>query len=132
MNKHNRSLVTISGSTRFIEAIAVVSWILERDRNCMVLGMHYLPRWYTDETDHLAEAQGVADKLDRLHFDKIDLSDELYVVDVEGYIGESTKKEIEYADKAGMPIRYLSKDIDMIQSLMVDLRLGKIGQVRHV
>lgn len=37
------------------------------------------------------------ENLRRLHFKKIDISDAIYVVNVNGYIGESTKKEIEYA-----------------------------------
>jgi hypothetical protein len=48
-------------------------------------------------------------RLDELHKRKIDLADEIYVIDPNGYIGESTKSEIEYAEKHGKKIRYLSK-----------------------
>ena len=47
------------------------------------------------------------ENLSRLHFKKIDISDAIYVVNVGGYIGESTKKEIEYAKKMGKEIMYL-------------------------
>ncbi len=45
-------------------------------------------------------------KLDELHKRKIDLADEVLVLNVGGYIGESTRSEIDYATQAGKPIRY--------------------------
>lgn len=45
--------------------------------------------------------------LDHLHFRKIDLADEVLVLNVGGYIGESTRNEINYATKMGKVIRYL-------------------------
>lgn len=46
-------------------------------------------------------------KLDDLHKRKIDLCDEVFVLNVGGYIGESTRSEIEYTMKIGKPIKYL-------------------------
>jgi len=46
-------------------------------------------------------------RLDELHRRKIDLSDRVIVVsDPTGYIGESTRAEIAYAEGLGMPVRY--------------------------
>ncbi len=45
--------------------------------------------------------------LDELHKRKIDLADEVLVLNVGGYIGESTRSEIDYARSLNMPIRYL-------------------------
>ena len=45
--------------------------------------------------------------LDELHFRKIDLADEILVLNVGGYIGESTAREIAYAKKIGRVVRYL-------------------------
>ena len=45
--------------------------------------------------------------LDDMHKRKIDMADEIFVVNVGGYIGESTRSEIEYAEKTGKPVRYL-------------------------
>ena len=45
--------------------------------------------------------------LDEMHKQKIDMSDEIYVVNVDGYIGESTKLEIEYAKRKDKKISYL-------------------------
>lgn len=45
--------------------------------------------------------------LDDMHKRKIDMADEIYVINVGGYIGSSTKSEIEYARATGKGIRYL-------------------------
>lgn len=45
--------------------------------------------------------------LDELHLRKIDLADEVFVVNVGGYIGDSTRNEIAYAESKGKTIRYL-------------------------
>ena len=45
--------------------------------------------------------------LDKMHRQKIDLSDEIYVINPGGYIGESTKSEIEYAKRKGKKVSYL-------------------------
>lgn len=46
-------------------------------------------------------------RLDELHKRKIDLADRVHVLNVDGYIGESTRSEIEYATKRGKVITYL-------------------------
>lgn len=48
--------------------------------------------------------------LDDIHKRKIDLSDEIFVINKNGYIGSSTKSEIEYAIKTGKKIRYLEPE----------------------
>ena len=45
--------------------------------------------------------------LDDMHKRKIDLADEIFVINVGGYIGESTKSEIEYAKNTGKKVNYL-------------------------
>lgn len=45
--------------------------------------------------------------LDDMHKRKIDMADEIFVINVNGYIGESTKSEIEYAQKTGKIVNYL-------------------------
>ena len=53
------------------------------------------------------ELKAVKIRLDVLHFRKIDLSDEIFVLNVGGYIGESTSREIEYAKSTGKAVWYL-------------------------
>lgn len=50
--------------------------------------------------------------LDDMHKAKIDMADSIYVIDVGGYIGESTKSEIEYAKSQGKAVKYLSEDME--------------------
>jgi len=56
----------------------------------------------------LAFTDELKDRLDELHKRKIDLADEVLVVsDATGYFGESTRSEIQYAEKVGKPVRFL-------------------------
>ena len=52
---------------------------------------------------------GTKEMLDDMHLRKIDLGDEIFVINVGGYIGESTRREIEYAEDTGKKINYLEK-----------------------
>ena len=56
--------------------------------------------------DHLAEHENVKDQLDEFHMRKIDLADEVFVVNYDDYIGNSTSREVEYAIDRGLPIRW--------------------------
>lgn len=52
-------------------------------------------------------APDVLNMFQNMHLQRIDMADEIYVVNPRGYIGESTAKEIEYAKSIGKPISYL-------------------------
>jgi hypothetical protein len=69
----------------------------------IVLGVGSYPHYGHDLT--LEEKA----RMDELHKRKIDLADSVFVLDVDGYIGESTRSEIEYAEAHGKPVHYLSK-----------------------
>jgi hypothetical protein len=58
----------------------------------------------TSDSSHLKEQLG------GLHLQKIRMADEVYVVDPGGYVGESTRREIAYAESLGKPVRYLSRE----------------------
>ena len=105
-------IVCLCGSTRFADHHAIKRWELERDGSHIVLMINYLPTWYGDEVlghtgSHLGEATGCKEALDELHLRKIDLADEVFVLNVNGYIGESTRAEIDYAEATGKPVSYL-------------------------
>ena len=100
-------IICICGSSKFIEHIAILGWELEKE-GAIVLSLHLLPRYYPNvQTQHQAETEGVKEQMDELHLRKIDICDQVLVVNVGGYIGESTKNEIHYAANIGKPIRYL-------------------------
>ena len=54
------------------------------------------------------EEDEIKARLDALHLFKIDLADEIYVLNINGYIGKSTQREIAYAKFKGRPVRYSS------------------------
>ena len=105
-------IVVLCGSSRFVETMVVCAWLIERDEHAIALGLHLLPWWYSAEEipDHLAEAEGVADAMDALHLRKIDLADEIFIVNAEHYIGDSTRNEIDYARRLGRPLRWYTDD----------------------
>ena len=105
-------IVTICGSSKFVDVMAVCSWLLERDEGVLVFGLHLLPMWYPGcPPDHLAEHEGVNEHMDKLHREKIALSEEIFVVNVNNYIGASTQVEINYAQNVRyLPVRWWTDD----------------------
>lgn len=99
-------IVCLCGSTRFMDAFHAAGWQLTLDGH-IVLTVGVCKH----AEDHGGEALGqdVADRLDVLHFRKIDLSDRVLVLNVDGYIGDSTRREIEYAESVYVPITYLEE-----------------------
>jgi carbon storage regulator CsrA len=100
-------IVCLCGSTRF--------W-REFQQNALALtldGMIVLSVAATagdpEAFGHLPKAQYdlVKANLDELHLRKIDLADEILVLNVGGYIGESTRSEIRYAVRTGKPVGFL-------------------------
>jgi hypothetical protein len=59
--------------------------------------------------DNIQLSIGQKNILDKLHLRKIDLADKIFVINKNGYIGESTKREIEYAKKHKKKIEYLDE-----------------------
>jgi len=105
-------IVVMCGSSKFVDIMAVAEWLIERDELAITMGLNLLPQWYPDcPPDHLAEAEGCAEAMDELHLRKIDLADEIFVVNWDNYVGESTSKEIQYAEESGKVIRYFTQDI---------------------
>jgi hypothetical protein len=96
---HHPRVVTICGSTRYRGEIAAANRRLTLD-GAIVLA----PGVFAHDGDQTTSAEKAA--LDHLHLRKIDLADEVVVVNPAGYIGESTCNEIAYARRAGKPVRY--------------------------
>lgn len=105
-------IVVLCGSSKFVDAMAVCAWLIERDEKAITLGLHLLPDWYAPDlpADHLAEHEGVAGEMDELHLRKIDLADEVFVVDCGHYVGESTMAEIAYTQELDKPLRWFMSD----------------------
>lgn len=96
-------IVCLCGSTRF-PAEFMAAQFAETIAGAIVLSVGCFPRKPDGSWDRMmvTEEQKVA--LDALHLRKIDLADEVFVVNVGGYIGESTSREIAYAKASGKPV----------------------------
>lgn len=102
-------VITLCGSTRFEAEFAEVNQRLTMD-GCVVisLGMFSLPD--LPDYDWTADSSDLEERLGATHFQKIRMADEVYIVDPGGYVGESTRREIAYAESLGKPVRYLSRE----------------------
>ena len=102
------TIVTLCGSTKFKDAFT--EWQLRETLNGkIVLTIGCNMKSDTEIFGDLGEKElrGIKARLDILHLHKIAMSDEIFVLNVGGYIGESTEREIEYAKSIGIPVRYL-------------------------
>ncbi len=94
-------IVCICGSTRFREEIT------EANQQLTLAGVIVVaPTLFQHSGDTITAEQ--KQTLDELHLKKIDLADAVLVVDPGGYIGESTTREIAYAESTGKPVFRLS------------------------
>lgn len=93
----NIKVITICGSMRFSKEMIKISEELELKNGYAVIQCIYNIDF--DKYEGLD-----ATILDKIHRKKIDISDAIYVVNKNGYIGNSTKKEIEYAKSLGKEI----------------------------
>jgi len=97
-------VVTLCGSTRFKEQFFEVQKKLTL-KGYIVISVGLFGHSGDDEV----WTEGTKEMLDKMHLSKIDLADEIFVINVNGYIGESTKREIEYAKSTGKVVNYLEK-----------------------
>lgn len=102
-------VITLCGSTRFKDAFMAVNERLTMAGN-VVISVGFFAHTDFPEYDWATDASELKRTLDALHFQKIRMADEIYVVDPGGYIGDSTRREIAYAQSLGKPVRYLSHE----------------------
>ncbi len=105
------TVVCLCGSTRFPEAFALANADLSM-RGVLVISLGLYghadePRGAKFLTSDGNESTPEKQALDTLHFRKIDLADEILVVNVGDYIGGSTRREIDYARERGKSVRFM-------------------------
>ncbi len=98
---HKYKIITLCGSIKFKDEFIKIQEKLTLDGN-IVLTPNFFNNIRKENIDEKTKKI-----LDEMHKQKIDMSDEIYVINVGGYIGESTKSEIEYAKGKGKKISYL-------------------------
>ncbi|OKI47290.1 hypothetical protein [Micromonospora sp. CB01531] len=94
-------VVVLCGSTRFKDDF-------ERVNRSLTLGGHIvLAPGVFGHADGIELSEASKEALDELHLRKIDMADEVIVVNPGGYIGDSTRREIAYAEQIGKHVDYL-------------------------
>lgn len=95
-------VVTLCGSTKFKEQYLEAQKRLTLEGNIVIsVGL------FGHSGDDEVWTEGTKAMLDDMHLRKIDMADEVFVINVGGYIGSSTRNEIKYAMDHGKEVRYL-------------------------
>ena len=95
-------VITLCGSTRFKEQfLEQQKWLTLEGNVVISVGL------FGHSGDEEVWKPGMKEMLDKMHLQKIDMADEIFVINVGGYIGESTRREIAHAEQTGKPVRYL-------------------------
>ena len=95
-------VITLCGSTKFKGEFMRVQKELTLQGNIVIsVGL------FGHSGDDEVWTEGTKEMLDDMHKRKIDMADEIFVINVGGYIGSSTKSEIEYAKEHNKVVRYL-------------------------
>ncbi len=97
-------VITLCGSTRFKEQFFEAQKQLTLAGNIVIsVGL------FGHSGDDEVWTEGTKEMLDDMHKRKIDMADAIYVINVGGYIGSSTRSEIEYAHATGKEVMYLEE-----------------------
>lgn len=98
------TITVLCGSTRFMDAFHEANQRLSLEGK-IVLTVEIVH--YDHSTDPQRSSPFQKAALDELHLRKIELADEVLVLNVNGYVGESTRREVSYAERLGKPIHWL-------------------------
>ena len=107
-------VITLCGSTRFKKEFLEAQKDLTLKGNIVIsVGLfgHSGDNEVWEQMDE-GTLTKTKEMLDDMHKRKIDMADEIFVINVGGYIGDSTKSEIEYAKEHGKIVRYLENNLN--------------------
>ena len=97
-------VITLCGSTRFKNEFMEVQKKLTLEGNIVIsVGL------FGHSGDNEVWTEGTKEMLADMHKRKIDMADEIFVINVGGYIGSSTRSEIKYAEDTGKLVNYLEE-----------------------
>lgn len=95
-------VITLCGSTRFRDEFVAEQKRLTLEGNIVIsVGL------FGHSGDNEVWSENIKAMLDDMHLRKIDMADEIFVINPGGYIGQSTRREIEYATKNNKTVKYL-------------------------
>jgi hypothetical protein len=109
MKSQKPPIVCLCGSTKF------KSQFEQANKEFTLAGNIVLTVGFFMHNDELVITPEQKNNLDDLHKRKIDLADYIYVLNVNGYIGQSTRSEIDYAISNNKPVRYLENAVTTIK-----------------
>ena len=109
IGKYN--VITLCGSTRFKDAFLEAQKRLTLEGNIVISVGLFGHSGDAEVWENMDEGTLTKTKemLDDMHKRKIDMADEIFIINPGGYIGSSTKSEIEYAISTGKEVKYLEK-----------------------
>ena len=104
-------VITLCGSTKFKEQFMKSQKELTLKGNIVISVGLFGHSGDSEVWENMDEGTLTKTKemLDDMHKRKIDMADEIFVINVGGYIGESTRSEIKYAHETGKVVKYLEK-----------------------
>lgn len=104
-------VITLCGSTRFKDEFMKAQKDLTLQGNIVISVGLFGHSGDNEVWENMDEGTLTRTKemLDDMHKRKIDMADEIFVINVGGYIGDSTRSEIEYAKEHGKAVRYLEE-----------------------
>lgn len=102
-----KTIVCLCGSTRFYETFQQANYE-ETMKGNVVFYPHSTKQAHGEKIGISAEQKK---ELDILHFRKIDMADEVLILNIGGYIGESTSRELAYAKAMGKRVRFLEGSV---------------------
>ena len=108
----NYKVITLCGSTRFKDEFMKAQKELTLNGNIVISVGLFGHSGDNEVWENMDEGTLTKTKemLDDMHKRKIDMADEIFVINVGGYVGSSTKSEIEYAMKTGKKVNYLEEN----------------------
>ena len=104
-------VITLCGSTRFKDEFLQVQKRLTLEGNIVISVGLFGHSGDSEVWGNMSEGTLTKTKemLDDMHKRKIDMADEIFVINVAGYIGSSTRSELQYAEDSGKLVRYLEE-----------------------
>ena len=95
-------VITLCGSTKFNDDFLREQKRLTLEGNIVIsVGL------FGHSGDDEVWTEGTKEMLDDMHKRKIDMADEIFVINKDGYVGTSTKSEIEYAKATNKPVKFM-------------------------
>ncbi|PYZ96517.1 hypothetical protein CR205_12435 [Alteribacter lacisalsi] len=95
-------VITLCGSTKFKNTFR------EMEKKLTLEGHAVISLGFFEQSEGIEITPEQEAMFEKIHRRKIDIADEIYVIDVDRYIGKSTAAEIEYAQNQGKAVHYYS------------------------